>query len=127
MPGRGLSRHQQRKLDAAFERADREAALRKQRGRCKYCLCKLSLQTVTRDHVIPRSAGGSNQSHNIVAACEPCNRAKGSMPVKDFEKKVASPTYDDPIWIWMRHMDYRINKALITLEKRILRRMGVRI
>ncbi|QYM73242.1 HNH endonuclease [Pseudochrobactrum sp. Wa41.01b-1] len=74
-----LSNYQQRKLNKAFERADKEAALREQNGRCKYCLDPLSVKAATRDHVIPRVAGGLNHKENIVAACAPCNQAKPIM------------------------------------------------
>lgn len=33
----------------------------------------------TLDHVIPRSAGGSNKISNLVMACEPCNQARGGI------------------------------------------------
>lgn len=36
------------------------------------------------DHIVPRSAGGTNDPENLTAACARCNRAKGagqSMPI----------------------------------------------
>ncbi len=42
---------------------------------CQYCSSKHDL---TFDHVIPRSRGGTTQWENVVAACSPCNLAKGS-------------------------------------------------
>ncbi|WP_141205569.1 RNA-guided endonuclease IscB [Streptomyces griseorubiginosus] len=36
------------------------------------------------EHLTPRSRGGSNRITNLVLACVPCNRAKGSMPVEGF-------------------------------------------
>lgn len=42
---------------------------------CAYCNARLSKQTRTRDHVVPRSRGGGNKD-NLVPACAPCNRAK---------------------------------------------------
>ena len=32
----------------------------------------------TRDHLVPRSLGGSNAHWNIVVACRKCNMARGS-------------------------------------------------
>ena len=58
--------------------------------KCVYCGRDLDEQTVTRDHVMPVSAGGSNGKENIVAACFQCNRDKGDrtpeewQPDKDF-------------------------------------------
>ncbi len=41
---------------------------------CAYCG---STEHITLDHVKPRSLGGPDTSHNIVCACEKCNRDKG--------------------------------------------------
>lgn len=116
--------YRQRKLDNAFARADREAALRKQDGRCKYCLCKLSYKAVTRDHVIPRAAGGLDHRNNIVAACLRCNRLKGKMPVKDFIRMITSPESGEPMAFRMVWFDRRLNKALDDMERNVLRAVG---
>ena len=42
------------------------------RPACHYCGGKAT----TRDHVVPRSRGGTNKPQNLVPACEPCNKAK---------------------------------------------------
>lgn len=42
---------------------------------CAYCGTEREL---TKDHVIPRSRGGSNEPDNIVWACRNCNSAKGN-------------------------------------------------
>lgn len=116
-----LTPHQQRKLDAAFARADREAALRKQDGRCKYCFCKLNYRNVTRDHVRPRSAGGSDQRSNIVAACERCNNLKGRLRVELFLRLISDPWPGEFLAYRLVWMDRRINKALMRLEKNLMR------
>ena len=44
------------------------------------------------DHVIPRSAGGSNDMDNCVACCRRCNIAKGGVRTKKvFLSKSATP------------------------------------
>ncbi|MEM7784953.1 MAG: HNH endonuclease, partial [Planctomycetota bacterium] len=45
-------------------------------GRCVYC--GRNSNRITKDHVIPRSQGGSDQASNIVQACPSCNQAKGN-------------------------------------------------
>lgn len=46
------------------------------RFRCQYCGDR-HLKGLTFDHVVPRRDGGETTWQNIVAACEPCNTAKG--------------------------------------------------
>lgn len=116
-----ISDYQQAKLDRAFARADREAALRKQNGRCEYCLCELSYKTATRDHVRPRSDGGSDGRNNIVAACNRCNQLKGAMPVKKFTRMVRFPERGEPIAFRLAWMDRRINAALMRMKKNLER------
>lgn len=45
---------------------------------CFYCKKLLTPQTITVDHSIPLSRGGSNEFDNLVGACEHCNRLKGN-------------------------------------------------
>lgn len=52
--------------------------------RCAYCGEGLTGATVTLDHVIPRSRGGTGKLENLALACQPCNRAKGSMTAEEF-------------------------------------------
>lgn len=123
MRHRRASKHQLQKLEAAFARADREAALREQDGRCKYCLDPLSYKQATRDHVIPRSAGGLNHRSNTVAACESCNKAKGSMPVDCFIRLISDPRPGEPMKFRMIWVSRRLNKALAELERRVMRQI----
>lgn len=121
-----LSRYRQAKLDAAYARADRETALRKQDGRCAYCLVPLTLKTVTRDHVKPRSAGGSDHPSNIKAACYRCNQVKGSIPYNAFMRMICEPAPLDPIEIHLVWSDRRINKALIRLKRVFMLAIGAK-
>jgi 5-methylcytosine-specific restriction endonuclease McrA len=45
---------------------------------CMYCAERLAPEELTFDHVLPRSRGGATSWDNIVSACHPCNRRKGS-------------------------------------------------
>lgn len=46
--------------------------------RCKYCKCELTIRTLTKDHRIALSKGGSEWAANTVPACRPCNSRKGA-------------------------------------------------
>ncbi|MEP3669701.1 MAG: HNH endonuclease, partial [Roseibium sp.] len=45
--------------------------------RCQYCNGQFESNDLTFDHVVPRAKGGGSNWENIVAACGPCNSAKG--------------------------------------------------
>ena len=45
---------------------------------CQYCQTRLPASALTFDHVVPRSRGGATSWSNVVAACSPCNTAKGN-------------------------------------------------
>src|SRR3970282_360244 len=46
--------------------------------RCAYCGARTKL---TRDHMVPRSRGGTMSKDNIAPACESCNMRKGDQPI----------------------------------------------
>lgn len=55
----------------------------KQAGKCFYCKKQMTLdlgyeETAERDHVIPKSIGGTGKSRNIVISCHKCNTIKGN-------------------------------------------------
>ena len=54
----------------------RHNIFKRDRNRCVYCGTKDSL---TIDHVVPRSAGGRDSWDNLVTACQKCNAKKGNM------------------------------------------------
>ncbi len=61
--------------DAHRRKITRRAVFARDRWTCQYCGNERSSLTV--DHVVPRSKGGSSTWENIVACCAPCNRRKG--------------------------------------------------
>ncbi len=65
--------------DAHRRKITRRAVFARDNWTCQYCGSRSSL---TVDHVIPRSKGGPSTWENIVASCAPCNRRKGSTPLR---------------------------------------------
>jgi len=60
-------------------------------GKCHYCLADLEIHGEWHvDHRIPRSRGGSNKLHNLVAACARCNLKKSSRTEEEFIAKQSS-------------------------------------
>jgi 5-methylcytosine-specific restriction endonuclease McrA len=58
----------------------RRSLLSRDNYTCQYC--GSTENSLTMDHVIPRSRGGKTEWTNVVAACVACNRKKGNkMPV----------------------------------------------
>lgn len=51
---------------------------RRDRGICGYCGQRFHRNELTRDHVIPRSRGGSDNWSNVVTACRACNVRKAA-------------------------------------------------
>jgi 5-methylcytosine-specific restriction endonuclease McrA len=67
----------------------RDQAFARQNGQCYWC-DRLMLRpsakvpanhgfACTAEHLIPRSHGGRDTSHNIVAACRRCNSSRGTL------------------------------------------------
>jgi 5-methylcytosine-specific restriction endonuclease McrA len=62
------------------------------RGTCQYCLQKIPFSEATKDHIYPKSLGGTNDDFNVVMACRACNSAKdNSYPYYDAEGKHVKP------------------------------------
>ena len=61
--------------DAHSRKITRRAIFARDKWTCQYCGSARASLTV--DHVIPRSKGGTSHWDNIVTCCAPCNRRKG--------------------------------------------------
>lgn len=46
------------------------------KGICQYCLTSVPYGHATKDHLYPKSKGGSNDDFNLVLACRKCNSEK---------------------------------------------------
>jgi hypothetical protein len=66
------------------------------RRHCFYCGKPLSRRRATKDHIIPRSKGGSDSQRNIVDACRKCNTEKGNLLLEEYRQVVAYRLGVDP-------------------------------
>ncbi len=57
-----------------------QARLAEFRHLCAYC--GAGHLPLVREHVVPVSAGGTNDIANLVPACQPCNARKGDRPLQ---------------------------------------------
>lgn len=57
---------------------------------CHYCGCRLTLLTITLDHIVPLSKGGALGIRNIVPACLNCNRKRGNTDYDLFIKRLSA-------------------------------------
>ncbi|HEV1994126.1 MAG TPA: HNH endonuclease signature motif containing protein [Candidatus Acidoferrum sp.] len=62
----------------------RQAIHARERGRCFYCLRRLTASARCLDHVVPRVRLGRNSYRNLVSSCSECNSQKGERPAQDF-------------------------------------------
>lgn len=56
--------------------------LRRDNHACRYCGASAPEAVLVVDHVIPETLGGLDDPSNLVAACEPCNQGKSSVPAE---------------------------------------------
>ena len=66
------------KFEFSHVSCNRENVLWRDNNTCQYCGKTGNLDSLTLDHVIPRSRGGNNSWQNLVAACKKCNQKKGN-------------------------------------------------
>lgn len=102
----------------------RRNALIRQNGRCAYCKEPLPESLATADHKHPRCRGGRNSERNVVAACWPCNKAKGTMHEDRFYALIGGPyppyrVSSEILLIWAsRRIWKRAQRACQQIERR---------
>lgn len=57
---------------------------------CQYCGKKGTVDTLTIDHIVPKSKGGLNTYENVVSACKPCNNKKRDRYLSESGMKLLS-------------------------------------
>ena len=72
--------------------------------RCAYCGKKLTLESMTVDHIVPqndfRTKGVkvNNGYENLLASCEECNLTKGCMSLKNYRSLIVTLRKNYSIW-----------------------------
>lgn len=80
----------------------RKNLFRRDGFRCQYC--GRSDATLTIDHVIPRSRGGTNRWDNLITACKSCNTLKGNRtPEEAGMSMVCKPFVPNHITLLQKH------------------------
>ncbi len=72
--------------------------LARDKWRCAYCKCKLTIADATYDHVVPSSLGGKTEWTNICSACEACNRKKSNHTLEQAGMKIHTKL-ERPSWV----------------------------
>lgn len=95
---------------------------------CAYCGDSFEYNTLTIDHVIPKSRGGKNTWVNCVTACRPCNNRKGSRTPEEANMKLLYVPYVPNVFEKMILKNRRILadqmdflKARVSKDSRIFR------
>ena len=70
-----------------FDMTKKNSILNKTAGHCAYCGCVLNVNNMTRDHVVPKSRGGTSELDNLLPACRACNLQKGDDSLDSFRMR----------------------------------------
>jgi len=62
----------------SLARPSKRNIIRRDNSECQYCGCHVSRESVTIDHVIPKSRGGKHEWTNVVVSCKKCNAKKSN-------------------------------------------------
>ena len=92
--------------DFLRSKALRQAIHARERGRCFYCMRRITARKKCLDHVVPRVQLGRNSYRNLVSCCLECNSQKGETTAKDFFR-------------WLYRED-RLSSAEFTKRLRVL-------
>ena len=96
--------------------ARRLAIYLRDRFACAYCgreLRNALPEEVTLDHLLPRSAGGTNEAPNLITACRTCNSQRQEKPWLDYASGGARDRIEQ-----LRHEPLNIELAKAILEDR---------
>jgi 5-methylcytosine-specific restriction endonuclease McrA len=90
-----------------------QTAVRQFGGECFYCNVTMAPHTAaqkpTRDHVRPKRNGGRDFLHNLVLACDSCNRSKGCIDLVRFRPEDAAE--------YMKALDEHLVRCITGLKQ----------
>ena len=86
-----------------FSDEEKKAILSKSNSKCAHCGKKLTVHTMTIEHMYPIDKGGDNSEYNIIALCDSCNKNKNNF------------VYDMSYFIFLKSDEYKkYKKELLT-------------
>lgn len=89
-------------------RFSRKNVLQRDAYQCQYCGHKFDKSSLTMDHVIPKSKGGTNAWSNVVTCCKSCNERKGDKLLSELGWQLAKkPTTPQ----WKSHINKRFDQV----------------
>lgn len=94
---------------SAFSEIRRAEVARRAGHRCEYCHLPTRGQVATFpiDHILPKSAGGSNELHNLALTCPHCNAHKGTdTSATDPDTGETGPFFDARRDTWGDHFEW---------------------
>lgn len=104
-------------MGSKWIRPDKRLAIYIRDGfQCAYCgrdLKDAEPHEVNLDHLLPRSAGGSNEATNLVTSCKSCNCSRQDKPWVDFAPGGARDRIEQ---LRNRPLNRKLAKALISGE-----------
>jgi hypothetical protein len=71
-------------IDFYSNRTYVDAVVKRENGRCFYCLRAINAETCVLDHVISKAMRGDASFRNVVACCHECNATKQSQDPTEF-------------------------------------------
>jgi hypothetical protein len=92
----------------SVSRETKQAVLKAVDHCCHYC----TEHATTVDHKVPLQAGGTDGRGNLLAACEPCNTAKGSMPYDLFFRYIRRFGKPERPRSWYKRTNWYLDKAI---------------
>lgn len=77
------------------------------KGICQYCLEKVPYQRATKDHIYPKSKGGTNDDFNLILSCKSCNGDKdNTYPYFNVKGKPVRPIKINGFALTVKSLNY---------------------